>query len=561
MCGICGIYDFNQKIDQRELDDFTDSLTHRGPDGRGIFIDRNIGFGHRRLSILDLSKKAKCPMNSGIKTNNRYWITFNGEIYNFIEIRDELKQKGYSFSTDSDTEVVLKSYIEWGESCQYKFNGMWAFAILDNLEKSIFLSRDRFGIKPLYYSTENGRFTFASELKAFLSLSKFSANFDLNTAKRVLNTPNATEYYPETLMKNIKRMVPGSSLTIERSSKINIKTWWNSLNYLPQVPKSYEAQVEDFRELYFDSLKLRMRSDVAFATSLSGGVDSSAVASSMSYLFKNSRIERCSQQRQKLFVASFPGASNDEKGFAEIVAKKINTEIIEWQFNEETALENLIESIWSSEAIYWGINVPIWETYKSIKKNGFSVSMDGHGADELLGGYGKYLNTTLNNLNKELYDDYHKFLQPTLLRNFDRASMAHGVEVRSPFWDWRLVTYSLALPPESKISNGFTKRILRDSMKGIMPDENRIRKQKIGFSSPMMDWFNGAMKPMIQNIVTSKLWIESPLWNGKQWRDIALRNLKKNKWKFSEMKTVWTFMNTIIWFNLFIEKKSIDSLR
>ncbi|OQX22477.1 MAG: hypothetical protein BWK80_30440 [Desulfobacteraceae bacterium IS3] len=161
MCGIAGILNLNGPINPDELDRFTDSLTHRGPDGRGTFVDGNLGLGHRRLAILDLSEAGKCPMPYGGYDGKRYWITFNGEVYNFLELRDELKKLGYRFRTETDTEVVVASYAHWGEDCLLRFNGMWALAIWDSLEKKLFLARDRFGIKPLYFWGTR-RFAFSS---------------------------------------------------------------------------------------------------------------------------------------------------------------------------------------------------------------------------------------------------------------------------------------------------------------------------------------------------------------------------------------------------------------
>ena len=181
MCGICGIVNFDKKaIDKLELSNFTNSLKHRGPDSKSHFISQNnqVGLGHTRLSIIDVSPRGSQPM---ISIDKRYSITFNGEIYNYIELKKELENLGYSFYSDTDTEVLLNSYIEWGEECQKKFNGMWAFAIWDELEKTLFISRDRYGIKPIYYYQYKNFFYFASELKSFMKINKQNIpNFNYN---------------------------------------------------------------------------------------------------------------------------------------------------------------------------------------------------------------------------------------------------------------------------------------------------------------------------------------------------------------------------------------------
>ena len=216
MCGITGIWNFNdQAISKPMLEHFTNSLTHRGPDGNGFYIDKdaNLGFGHRRLAIIDTTDTGHQPMSYG---NGRYWITFNGEIYNFLELRDELKKDGYQFFTESDTEVVIAAYDRWGEDCQLHFNGMWAFAIWDKKKKKLFISRDRFGIKPLLYYSDNKHFAFASEMKAFLNLNWFPLEFDASMISTSLLDSKLVEGTEQTLLKNLHRLLGGYCLTLQQ---------------------------------------------------------------------------------------------------------------------------------------------------------------------------------------------------------------------------------------------------------------------------------------------------------------------------------------------------------
>lgn len=248
MCGIYGV--INRKVRREQAMECLDTMIHRGPDGFGLWQEDGVTLGHRRLAILDLSSAGSQPMSYA---NERYWMTFNGEIYNFIEIREELQHKGYTFRGNSDSEVIMAAYCEWKEKCVDRFNGMWTFAIWDRQEKSLFLSRDRFGVKPLYYTEfPAGGFAFASEMKALLPLlEKVEPNkemFDRYFAD------NHYESQPECLIKGIKRFPAGSYAWI-RNGKTEITRFWNTLDHLIKVPDTYEEQVEQFRELIFGCLQ------------------------------------------------------------------------------------------------------------------------------------------------------------------------------------------------------------------------------------------------------------------------------------------------------------------
>ena len=303
MCGILGT------IPATEINIFKhalDTLVHRGPDNSGIeVIDNEVTLGHRRLSIIDIDHGHQ-PMFDNEK---RYSVTFNGEIYNFIEIKKELKSLGCSFKTNSDTEVLLNAYIKWKDKCVLKFNGMWSFAIWDNHNKELFLSRDRFGKKPLFYSDINEKFIFASEMKAIYPfLNKVDASKDFQWMKKNVFLYESTE---KCLIDGIKRFPQGSN-GIYRNGKLKIYRYWNTLDNLHDTPQNYEKQVEEFRELFMDACKIRMRSEVRMGTALSGGLDSSSVMSSMAHLFKNGQIDFGKKDWQHAFIACFPGTPLDE---------------------------------------------------------------------------------------------------------------------------------------------------------------------------------------------------------------------------------------------------------
>jgi len=605
MCGIVGIWKLDStRLDKRELDKFTDSLIHRGPDGRGIYIDghSNLGLGHRRLAILDLSNKGKQPM---CFANGRYWITFNGEIYNFLEIREELRGLGYTFFSNTDTEVVLAAYDRWGTACQKKFNGMWAFAIWDEAEQELILSRDRFGVKPLFYYSEPGNryFAFASELKAFLSLRYFPATIDIHTIKRTLRTPMKIAGSEKTWLKEVKRLGGGYNLIIKKGQKPILNRWWNTLEHLVRVPDRYSQQVKKFKELFFQACNIRMRSDVPLGTALSGGLDSSSVLCTMASIKeKNVDSPRQTLDWQKAFIASYPGTPQDETQYARQVVEKVKGKEILIEISPYQALDHLDDIIFQLEEIYNEIPVGPWIVYKTMRQQQIYVSLDGHGGDELLGGYLHHpkwamrdtvwplprpfklhrLRSTLkhmypdngddcasvippmpgivylwkrrvyqakpenfpglisdqsllkthdfDSLNRGLYTDFHYTILPTILRNFDRLSMGHGVEIRAPLLDWRLVCYSFSLPSSSKIGGRYTKRILREAMRGILPESIRLRTTKLGFANPHLQWNKGPFKQFILDQVNSRNFLQTEAWNGSIIKEKAEKAFNSEDW-------------------------------
>ena len=365
--------------------------------------------------------------------------------------------------------------------------------------------------------------------------------------------------------QGLKRLPAGHTLTIDDQGKGEMRRWWNTADHVPQVPDDYTEQVARFREIFADAVKIRLRSDIPVGTCLSGGVDSSAVASMMHRLYGNpaSGLERCARDWQHAFVADFPGTMLDEREYAEEVANHIGVKPHYWLFDERDALASLIDSVWSMEDVYGGVAVPIWCLYREMRRRGTYVSLDGHGGDELLCGYGWYLDWPMKDVNQNLYRDFHTTLLPSILRNYDRCSMAHGIEVRMPIMDWRLVTLAFGLPAESKIGNGFTKRILRDALLGIMPEKNRVRQSKIGFNSPMVEWFNGGLAPLLTRVMKHPLWLRSPYWNGAELGAQCLGKTAAKGWTdrdWGDTLQVWTLVNLVLWQLLFIEKLPPETL-
>lgn len=411
MCGILGILPKSEsKLFERALT----TLEHRGPDGFGVWHDTEgvISLGHRRLSILDTSELGRQPMHFG-----RYVITYNGEIYNFVEIRKELEGLKYRFQSQSDTEVILAAYQEWGTDCLLKFNGMWSLAIWDKTEKRLFLSRDRFGKKPLFYAFEGDTFVFASEMKAIMPfLKERKASKDFHWCRHNIYAYESTD---KCLIEGIKRFPAGSYAFVNlKEKKLEITKYWNLLDNLVEAPPQYNDQVEQFRELFIDACRVRMRADVKIGTSLSGGLDSSAVACTMAEVGRRGGLEREQSDWQHAFVAVFPGMDIDETYYAQKVVEHtgINGTFVE--IDAQKGIDKLEEYLYLFEEMIPTTPIPMIETYKKVRENGVVVTLDGHGADELLSGYS--------------YDLYESFFDI----GFNPAKMKEVIETRNGVFNW-----------------------------------------------------------------------------------------------------------------------------
>ena len=384
MCGIFGAV--RTQLSPKVAENCIDRLAHRGPDGSGLWQEDDVTLGHRRLSILDLSDNGKQPMFS---QDGRYVLVFNGEIYNFTEIRKELIDKGYSFVSDCDSEVIIAAYMEWREGCMSRFNGMWAFAIWDRSEKTLFLCRDRFGVKPLYYTYLQGcggSLAFASEMKAIIPLMK-----DVRANREIVTDANRMVYYESTeecVIEGIYKLPAGCYAYLRpNSDTLSITRYWNTLDNLIEVPKTYEEQVEMCREIFLDACKIRMRSDVTIGTALSGGLDSSATICAMAHLAQSSSDMRMNRDWQHAFVATFPGTTQDESVYARKVTDYLGIDSTEIVIDPAKAIDKLDDYIYKFEDVYLTSPIPMMELYGALRENGTYVTIDGHGADELFGGY------------------------------------------------------------------------------------------------------------------------------------------------------------------------------
>ncbi len=377
MCAIAGIINFSTNVSMAELSEMTDLMSQRGPDERGFYLDGNIGFGHRRLAIIDV-KSGKQPMKL---EDDNFVIVFNGEIYNFAEIRDELKSLNVVFHTDSDTEVILQAYRQWGiEVCLSKMDGMWAFAIYDKTKQKVMVVRDRFGEKPIYFINDGQRFVFASELKAFKPNSK-KYNIDITA----LNLFLSLSYIPApyTIYKGIQKMMPGSYYEINlNDGTINKHQYYDVVSERQKEINDENKAIKEIREILTDSVKKRMVSDVPLGAFLSGGIDSSIVCCIMSKL---------SDVPINTFSIGFKEKDYDESERAQIIVDHIKSNHTKHILNYSDVLGILDDIILYYDEPY-GVSSAIPSFYVAkLARQKVSVVLTGDCADELFGGYEKYL--------------------------------------------------------------------------------------------------------------------------------------------------------------------------
>ena len=574
MCGIAGIFNPNQDlvIQKNECQNMLQSIIHRGPDDSSIWQHQiGLTLGHNRLSIIDLSEISNQPFHYQECT-----IVFNGEIYNYLEIKNELKKKGYEFKTQSDTEVLVAAYKAWGTSCVERFMGMWAFVIYDHTKNLIWASRDRFGIKPFYYIFENGAFYFASEYKALKTLPVFKKDLNYNHIYRFVQM-GWVDYNDETFYKNLHQLKSSHNLTI-KNGNLNVNQYWGINNFENNIIKSNDNQdfISIFNHLIIESVNLHMRSDVSIGSCLSGGIDSSSIASIVGQYHKDLNYNT--------FTIFFDGPNEvDERPYANEVTNKFsNLKPHFYKPTENEIAENFDKIMYFQDVpINGSSHISQYFVMQLAKSHGAVVLLDGQGSDEYLAGYlhsfyrhiadgllstnplngiqrwqdfgrvqqfsfkekairfAKSVATGIFNENEIYYKEYlhaqpflakskhrvfelatpktnrlNQFLYnllfttslPTLLHFEDRNSMAFSIESRVPFLDHRLVEFAFSIPNNLKINQGVTKHILRESLRGILPDAIANRMDKKGFVTPgEVKWLRGPLKYLIEDIDYSNL--------------------------------------------------------
>jgi len=670
MCGIVGILNLVDKsISLEIIIKMANVLKHRGPDDEGYVLINtnnmdympiggndtpndvylsstlyspkskifptnintkyNLAFGHRRLSILDLSPKGHQPM---CNEDGTVWMVYNGEIYNYIEIRDILINKGHKIISNTDTEIAIHSYEEWGIDCLNKFNGMWAFALWDSSNRVLFCARDKFGIKPLYYYLDTNKFLFSSEIKGLLV-----ANIKRKPNDKVIYdylVNGLVDYSENTFFEGIKQLKPGHYLLFDLSSKnVEVKRYYdiklsNKKSILPD--KYYSSK---FRHLLDDSVRLRLRSDVPVGFCLSGGLDSSSIV-----CIATDHVDK----KVRTFSGIYEEEKYSEKEFIDGVVKKTSIYPEYVIVRPQGLLDSLKDIIYYLEEPSCKGVYAQWKVFELIKKSGTKVVLDGQGGDELLAGYDWYIHIFYRSLIEELkilkflkelysfvrlrtdslkqsilytfdilklllldllpldfrtkmlrsinvgshywlnkhfaksinidYSDLKVFKHanyfdrnwyllltktnlPALLRYEDKISMAHSVETRLPFLDYRLVEFAFSMPEDKKISVGITKYVLRDAMYGILPEIVRNRMDKKGFyTTPESIWYASHLKNYIYKIINSNSFKMRKYFDVERVKE-GFETHCKGKKNLEEL--IWRWINLELWMQIFIDDGGI----
>jgi asparagine synthase (glutamine-hydrolysing) len=598
---MCGITGFNWE-DNELLTKMLESIKHRGPDDRGTFTNNNFSLGHNRLSIIDLSEKGKNPLWNEDKT---ICILHNGEIYNYKILRNQLERKGHKFSSETDTEVILHGYEEYGENILEKLNGMFAFAIYNKETNEIFIARDRLGIKPLYYYKKEGKFMFASEIKAILQ------NKDI---KRIPNNEAITEYLSfqnildnKTFFQCINILLPGNYLKL-KNNELEVKEYWKpEFNY---KKRTYQETIQEFQEILKESVERHMISDVPVGSYLSGGFDSGSITTLAAKENRNMKTFTCKFDIKGEF---------DETPCARAVAKQIDVNNYEVEVTKEDFINNIKKAIYHMDEPRVGIPVISQYHLSELVSNYVKVVLTGHSGDELFAGYPVFQakmykknplnlikilkdkkrlnliyytllpliypeikhgliiifpekekqkmltkeflektkeyspNKTVDNLItdnltpiEKLQYLYLKTYLPGLFIAEDKMGMAHSIEARIPFCDKKMIDFALSIPIEQKLKDNELKGIIKNGMKGTIPDI-LYKQEKRGFPTPLGPWLKQGLDKYFKEILLSEKALNRKIYK----KEYVEKLLKKSD--FWSANKLWCLLNIELWFNEFID--------
>lgn len=615
MCGIAGILRTEaEPVPPGLIDAMVATLRHRGPDGEGTYFAPGIAFGHTRLAIIDLSAASDQPF---IDEAAGLVMVFNGEIYNYVELRSELKGLGFEFRSEGDGEVLLRAYEAWGTDCLAKLNGMFAFAIWDNRKRQLFLARDRFGEKPLYIARSPRGVVFASEMKAILAVRPELRVPNRKAIFRYLSRGDLDQDQ-ESFFEGIESVPAAHYLLLDANGRGTPKRYWHATS--APVPGNRMVAIERFRELLFDSVRIRLRSDVPVGSSLSGGLDSSSIVATIS-------AEKSTQSvHQKTFSARFKSRQHDEGQFIKLVTYQADAEAHDVWVEPDQFLAEFDELQWhQEEPIASTSPFAQWLVMKLAKENNTTVLLDGQGADEILAGYDQAQGMIwahwlrrgrLDKVGREMAafaKRYHGFAQPAqfaayyslpgrlrdelaeryyhsskvvsnelhqefapshvdspepfpdrlrnelvrwqtvtqlpeFLRYADRNSMAFSREVRLPFLDHRMVEYCFGLPVDLLLNKAVTKVVLREAMRGIVPDGVLDRKDKLAYSPPQRQWNQTTLRPWLEMLLTAAE-SRDDIFNPR-----AVVAIRERLSKDGGDALMWRVASTEAWFQAMIDR-------
>ncbi|MPR33411.1 asparagine synthase (glutamine-hydrolyzing) [Salmonirosea aquatica] len=608
MCGILGVYSLDGspiQFSESQFDEAISRMKHRGPDATGRYTapDRSIELGHVRLSIIDLSNESNQPFHYG-----NLCLIFNGEIYNYLEIREELVSKGYKFRTTSDTEVLAAAYQEWGYDCLLRFNGMWAFALYDKDRKSLFLARDRFGIKPCYYHADQHAFYFGSVIKSLLVLKPALRTPNLNTIAGYCRESVGGESL-DTWFENVSRLAPAHYMVIRQGQTQTIRYWDYPDN--EDTTTSFQEATHRYRTLFEDATRIRLRTDVPYGATLSSGIDSQSIVA---------MAQRISGRSLYTYTASFPDKPYDEFKTVESLQKDMGYRAHQQRVDYTDFLPDLrllvyhLEGGHSSPAIF-----PLSQVLQRAKQD-IIVFLEGQGADELLAGYinaifceywldrikaGElkaswtalrafrknwsltyagllFLRTSLparfrtlgrkaqgieniygtglskyrdqppqkkfSGLLKQRLYEQHTGGLVNLLHYGDNISMMHSLESRLPFMDYRLVEYVFRLPDSYLIHQGMGKYLHRQAMQGIVPNKLLDDRNKIGFTSPFEEVFQNRD---LLNYIKSHPVVTQEHWFDQVALDSLIENVERNRKK--QHRLLFRILSVALWYDAFLQ--------
>jgi len=604
---MCGVTGFWGPPDRSLLEAMTEVVAHRGPDDQGYLQTDEASLGFRRLSIIDL-EHGKQPMSNEDGTVH---VVFNGEIYNFRELRAELEPAGHTFATNSDTEAIVHAYEEWGASCFKRFNGMWAVAILDRrgAAPKLVLGRDHFGIKPLHWARSGERILFASEIKSMLQDRGFIAEPDDQVIYEYL-VAGLHDHTGGTFFKGVNQVRAATYVEIDAQG-VRETVYWT-----PRLSTDGDADPATFRAFFDRAVERRLVADVPVGTCLSGGLDSSSIVVTMTRLLADHVPDAGSMgDRLKTFSAVFDNDPIDEREWIEIVLAATGAERNYVRPDSQEFFGEIDEFVWHTEEPIVSTGPYAQWCVMRLAAEKVKVVIDGQGGDELLAGYVPYQMVYLRQLLKErkfatlareawaardvltplvkrrldqrkkafdvrtllrsgyvaastepvdprsqtdlklrLMQDLTRYSLPSLLRYEDRNSMAHSMESRVPFLDQELVEYVFSLPADAIIRHGWSRAIFRDALKGVLPEAIRLRRKKIGFTTPEMRWLK-ARRAIVQGLFRSPQFVSRKYWDGLA---VAEAFRAACNGTLDESMFFWRAINVEIWLRLFFDEGGGD---
>jgi asparagine synthase (glutamine-hydrolysing) len=603
MCGIAGQFNLlGGPVDRDLIRRMSELLVHRGPDGDGIHIDGSIGLAHRRLAIIDLSDEGRQPMAN---EDGTLWLVFNGEIYNYRELMEELISYGHRFQSRTDSEVILHAYEEWGRDCLQRFNGMWAFALWDSRKEELFCARDRLGIKPFYYARTGDSFLFASEIKALRAHPEIGRHPDDEMVSAFLAWGLA-DHTDQTMFEGVFQLLPAHYMIVRKGGIAEHAAFWKVTfsSALESEPDSDERLASEFLGLLEDAVDLHLRSDVPVGTCLSGGLDSSTLTALIDRALHRETSGE-DRPRQNTFSACFEDARFDESAYIDTVVESLGVRSYRVYPDTRTIWDDLDHLLYINDEPFAALTLYSQYCVMREAQREVKVVLDGQGADELLAGYIAYQFCHIRGLVRELcilraareflgvlrhhrdflsygltqffarkrrrsllcsenshFPRYRGTLSealetdlmranlPYLLHWEDRTSMAFSIEARVPYLDYRVVEYLASLPADQKIRGGVTKFILRKAIRGLVPDAVRCRMDKKGFATPEEVWMQGDMSEKVLEILSSETFRNRPYWDADAVEG-SYRDFLAGKAPYSS--EIWRMVCCELWLRRFID--------